>query len=108
MCARPCAPTTVFFISDTIRASELIPCSRCCSTVKPSFCFGKERRWLPQVALNFAFLPSCVEYCAFGTSRAAAVEQNLALVGVTVPPALWAEAKEQSLIHEASQCISQI
>lgn len=56
---------------------------------------------LPQVALNFAFLPEIVESCAFGTSRAAAVEQNIALVGKTVPLALWKEAKEMGLIHEA-------
>lgn len=56
---------------------------------------------LPQVALNFSLLPTCVEYAAFGTSRAQAVDQNLALVGVTVPLALWKEAKEKGLINDA-------
>jgi D-threo-aldose 1-dehydrogenase len=54
---------------------------------------------LPQVALNFAFLPVSVEYCAFGTSRAEAVKQNVDLCGVTVPVELWKEAKDQGLIH---------
>ena len=46
---------------------------------------------LPQVALNFAFLPEIVDFVAFGTSRAKAVDENLELCGNTVPLALWAE-----------------
>lgn len=53
---------------------------------------------LPQVALNFAFLPKIVNYVAFGTSRAEAVDQNVALCGKTVPVSLWKEAKESGLI----------
>jgi len=55
---------------------------------------------LPQVALCFAFLPTCVRMCAFGTSRAMAVDENLALCGKGVPVALWMEAKEQGLIAD--------
>ena len=53
---------------------------------------------LPQVALNFAFLPEIVDFVAFGTSRAKAVDENLELCGNTVPLALWAEAKEAGIM----------
>ena len=53
---------------------------------------------LPQVALNFAFLPEIVDFVAFGTSRAKAVDENLGLCGNTVPLALWAEAKEAGIM----------
>jgi len=38
--------------------------------------------------------------CAFGTSRAKAVDENLELCGKGVPVALWTEAKEQGLIAD--------
>merc|ERR1711865_361874 len=60
---------------------------------------AKHKLTLPQVALNFAFIPESVTYCAFGTSRAEAVVQNLDLLGVTVPLELWKEAKDLGLIH---------
>jgi D-threo-aldose 1-dehydrogenase len=59
---------------------------------------GKYELALPQLALNFAFLPDIVDYAAFGTSRAAAVDQNVALCGNTVPVALWAEAQEIGIL----------
>lgn len=55
---------------------------------------------LPQVALAFAFLPEAVSMCAFGTSRASNVDENVALCGKAVPVALWAEAKESGLIAD--------
>merc|ERR1719401_149410 len=55
---------------------------------------------LPQVALCFAFLPDVVDMCAFGTSRASAVDENVALCGKAVPAALWVEAKEAGLIAD--------
>ena len=37
--------------------------------------------------------PEIVDYVAFGTSRAQAVDENVALCGKTVPVALWKEAQ---------------
>jgi len=62
---------------------------------------AKYKLSLPQVALNFAFLPTVVDRCAFGAERAEFVEKNVALCGMTVPVALWKEAKEMGLIHAA-------
>jgi len=53
---------------------------------------------LPQVALNFAFLPKIVDSVAFGTSDPAKAKQNVDLCGATVPLELWKEAKEKGLI----------
>jgi len=55
---------------------------------------------LPQLALNFALLPTAVENVAFGCKTAEKVKTNLDLCGKAVPPELWAEAKATNLIAE--------
>lgn len=56
---------------------------------------------LPQVALNFAFLPTVVASVAFGAARAEQVDANVALVDKVVPVELWTEAKALGLIHDS-------
>lgn len=55
---------------------------------------------LPQLALNFALLPTCVERVAFGCKKPEQVGNNVALCGKQVPLELWAEAKQMGLILE--------
>ncbi len=43
--------------------------------------------------------PEIVNYVAFGTSRAQAVDQNVALCGKTVPLALWKEAQASGIMN---------
>ena len=40
-----------------------------------------------------------MNYVAFGTSRASAVEENVALCGKTVPLALWKEAQAAGIMN---------
>lgn len=42
--------------------------------------------------------PEVVNYVAFGTSRAQAVDENVALCGTTVPVALWKEAQASGIM----------
>jgi len=42
--------------------------------------------------------PEAVNLVAFGTSRAKAVDENVALCGKTVPIALWKEAQAQGIM----------
>lgn len=76
--------------------------------LRPRRCEGDLGKWtalcqkhgvaVPQAALSFAFLPEIVDFVAFGTSRAQAVDENVALCGKAVPAELWAEAREAGLI----------
>ena len=43
--------------------------------------------------------PEIVDYVAFGTSRAQAVDENVALCGKTVPVALWKEAQASGIMN---------
>ena len=63
---------------------------------------------LPQLALQFAYLPSCVEFVALGVRTAAEVRGNLGLIGSSdsggsdgselAPRALWEEAVELGIL----------
>eukprot|EP01127_Copromyxa_protea_P018475 TRINITY_DN5837_c0_g1_i1.p1 TRINITY_DN5837_c0_g1~~TRINITY_DN5837_c0_g1_i1.p1 ORF type:complete len:166 (-),score=30.46 TRINITY_DN5837_c0_g1_i1:30-527(-) len=53
---------------------------------------------LPAVALNFAFLPTCVSELCLGCQTPEHVETNLALLEEKVPAALWEEAKDAGML----------
>lgn len=56
---------------------------------------------LQQLAMNFALLPSCVDFVAFGCKAASRVQGNIDMLGKHVPSELWQEAKDQGLIAAA-------
>merc|ERR1719414_2926457 len=56
---------------------------------------------LQQLAMNFALLPSCVDFVAFGCKAASRVQGNMNMLGKHVPSELWQEAKDQGLIAAA-------
>merc|ERR1719263_2781009 len=61
------------------RYSEVVPDKVKDKVSKWTMLAEKYKLSLPQVALNFAFLPKCVDRVAFGAARADFVEQNVAL-----------------------------
>lgn len=58
---------------------------------------------LPQVALAFAFLPSCVERVAVGCASPEQVRGNVELCDVKVPLELWQKAQASGLLPQHLQ-----
>eukprot|EP00913_Durusdinium_trenchii_P009353 g8790.t1 len=55
---------------------------------------------VPQVALAFAFLPSCVERIAVGCASPEQVRGNVELCGAKVPMELWHKAQSMGLLPQ--------
>lgn len=58
---------------------------------------------LPAVAIDFAFLPACVERVIFGMRTVEEVKQNMAAMAEEVPPKIWQEAQRRGLLPVALQ-----